>query len=239
MAPVRSSYDDISFIYVIPGQEHDNEQTKKLRNAMLNIVIEPLASVPFPPEISVDDLVESPKNSKQKFKSPNRFFIFRRAYCKEMIRQGKRYPQTMLSTYICDHWKRLPKEQREFYTNLAEKARILFKEKYDAIARDDKGPSKYRYTSKYSERVKIRQECKRKQPRHAESHVPQVASPLHTHDMAHYSQCYTPLFEEASQLPTLATSTRLPMLDDFDMAHFLSMQDDFDMAHCPIFSDFI
>ncbi|CAG8643977.1 5407_t:CDS:1 [Acaulospora morrowiae] len=205
MAPVRSSYNDISFIQVTPGQEHDDdEQTKKLRKAtaMRNIVIEPLASVPFPPEISVDDLVESPKNSKQKFKSPNRFFIFRKAYCKEMIRQGKRYPQAMLSLYVGDHWKRLPEEQKEFYNSFAEKVRILFKEKYGAIACDDKGPS--RSTNKVSKKVKKRQERKWKQPRHAESHVPQVATPPHTDDdMAHCSSF-------GAQLPTpahLSTST--------------------------------
>ncbi|CAG8453247.1 7040_t:CDS:1 [Acaulospora morrowiae] len=233
MAPVRR-YEDISFIEVTPGQEQETEHIKKMRkeNAMRNIVIEPLASVPFPPEISVDDLVGPPKNSKQKSKSPNRFFIFRKAYVKELNRQGKRYPQTILSTYVGEHWKRLPEEQIEAYTNLAEKARILFKEKYGAIACDDKSPS--RSTNKDPKKVKKRQERKRKQPRHAESHVPQVETPHTADDMVYYSQYPTPSFEEdlsfGAQFSHLSTSTQLPTfgsIENFPYVVEQPLMDDF------------
>ncbi|CAG8504303.1 2003_t:CDS:1 [Acaulospora colombiana] len=122
---------NILFIQEVPGSTPSQAEKKRRKElARENIIIEPLEFIPFPPKITVEEVLMLNKNLESKSKPPNRFFIFRMYYVRELHRQGRTYSQTALSRTIGRCWRKLPEYKKDCYGELAYKARMLFREKH-------------------------------------------------------------------------------------------------------------
>ncbi|CAG8642702.1 8834_t:CDS:1, partial [Paraglomus occultum] len=60
-------------------------------------------------------------------KTANAFFVYRKAYVKELKRQGKRIKITQISGVISYSWSREPEKIRSAYKNIADEASEVFK----------------------------------------------------------------------------------------------------------------
>ncbi|CAG8569031.1 7859_t:CDS:1 [Ambispora gerdemannii] len=81
---------------------------------------------PFPPNISVNDLIK-PMNRKQKkpIKAPNAFIIYRINYYYE-IRNNRNISQLEVSSMASHAWKQEPPNVKETYYNLARQAKAIY-----------------------------------------------------------------------------------------------------------------
>ncbi|GES75964.1 kinase-like domain-containing protein [Rhizophagus clarus] len=81
----------------------------------------PLITVPFPPELTVEEILSRRSNMKLKSRGPNQFFIYRLSYLKELYKRvGENMPNMIkISPDISRSWAREPSEVKEFYKDLA------------------------------------------------------------------------------------------------------------------------
>ncbi|CAG8587443.1 602_t:CDS:2 [Acaulospora colombiana] len=87
---------------------------------------------PFPPTISVDDLVTSRPNGDKPSKASNAFMIYRKAYVKELHSRGINLQMTQISPIVSESWKKESESVKEEYKRLAEAAKKRYKEIWPA-----------------------------------------------------------------------------------------------------------
>ncbi|CAG8624173.1 3761_t:CDS:2 [Diversispora eburnea] len=108
-----------------------NGGTKKSqRNAKPNQKIVRLTYVPFPPRLTVKDIIEPRNLTCDKRKVPNKFFIYRKWYTMCLEREEQKNDQTSISPYISEQWRNEPQEVKDYYAALSKSACKLFKIRY-------------------------------------------------------------------------------------------------------------
>ncbi|RHZ46853.1 hypothetical protein Glove_606g40 [Diversispora epigaea] len=124
----REKYDFI----IETGDKITNDGNKKSQQiAKPNQNIVGLATVPFPPRLSMEDLLK-PRNDKcGKMKVPNKFFIYRKWYTKCLVDNNMKIDQTSsISPRISKQWRNESQEVRDHYGDLSKRASELFIKKY-------------------------------------------------------------------------------------------------------------
>ncbi|CAG8458920.1 2433_t:CDS:2 [Paraglomus brasilianum] len=86
-----------------------------------------LITLPYPPEISPTELLSRKKSGPGLTKTANAFFVYRKAYVKELKRLGKRIKMTQISGVISYSWSREPEKTRSAYKDIADEASEMFK----------------------------------------------------------------------------------------------------------------
>ncbi|CAG8444829.1 5981_t:CDS:1 [Acaulospora morrowiae] len=87
---------------------------------------------PFPPTISVEDLIISRPNGEKPSKASNAFMIYRKAYVRELHSRGINLQMTQISPIVSESWKKEPEGVKEEYKRLAEAAKKRYKEIWPA-----------------------------------------------------------------------------------------------------------
>ncbi|GBC08272.1 hypothetical protein RclHR1_00080049 [Rhizophagus clarus] len=81
----------------------------------------PLINVPYPPELTVEEILSRRSDVKLGSRAPNRFFIYRLTYIKELRRRTcKNISMTKISPYISTSWSKEPSEVKDAYKELSE-----------------------------------------------------------------------------------------------------------------------
>ncbi|EXX58930.1 hypothetical protein RirG_193230 [Rhizophagus irregularis DAOM 197198w] len=100
---------------------------KPIRNTKKSEI--PSISVPFPPELTVEEILRRRPDAKLGSRAPNRFFIYRLAYIKEL---RKRVDDTVSMTKISPHiglsWAKESTSVKEAYKKLSDKVEERLKE---------------------------------------------------------------------------------------------------------------
>ncbi|CAG8728670.1 hypothetical protein RhiirA5_419299 [Rhizophagus irregularis] len=80
----------------------------------------PLINVPYPPELTVEDILSRRSEEKLRLRAPNQFFIYRLAYIRELKKIiGESISMTRISPQISSSWSREPPEVKQAYKNLS------------------------------------------------------------------------------------------------------------------------
>ncbi|GBC08940.1 hypothetical protein RclHR1_00850021 [Rhizophagus clarus] len=80
----------------------------------------PLFNVPYPPELTVEEIISRRSYEKIGSRAPNQFFLYRLAYIKELKRRfGNNITMTKASPYISLSWSKEPPEVKETYKRLS------------------------------------------------------------------------------------------------------------------------
>ncbi|KAF0494461.1 MATA-HMG [Gigaspora margarita] len=98
----------------------EDQQKKKVLSPPPNL------DMPFPPQITPEDLMNC-KTRKLPSKPPNAFFIYRKAYTKELIKRNLRFKMTDVSPWVSISWKCEPEEVKNKYKEIAKEVRKLYK----------------------------------------------------------------------------------------------------------------
>jgi hypothetical protein len=82
---------------------------------------DPNIKVPFPPEITADEVISKRTLEKLSSRPPNKFFIYRLAYLKQFKKEKnvEKVSMTKLSPYISKSWKAEENEVKLEYKRLA------------------------------------------------------------------------------------------------------------------------
>ncbi|CAG8510444.1 4888_t:CDS:2 [Rhizophagus irregularis] len=89
----------------------------------------PLINVPYPPELTVEEILSRRSEDKLRSKAPNQFLIYRLAYIKELRKMiGENISMTKISRQISSSWAREPPEIKQAYKNLSGLAENRLKE---------------------------------------------------------------------------------------------------------------
>ncbi|CAG8466504.1 2085_t:CDS:2 [Diversispora eburnea] len=135
--PKDNNYD---FIFETDEIMNNTGAIKLQRNAKANRNIVCLTKVPFPPNLTEEDLIR-PRNDKcDKHKVPNKFFIYRKWYTMCLNSDEKKNDQTSISPYISEQWRNEPQEIKDYYAVLSKSAGKLFKERYGTDGFKRKSP---------------------------------------------------------------------------------------------------
>ncbi|GBC05204.1 hypothetical protein RclHR1_00610016 [Rhizophagus clarus] len=78
-----------------------------------------LINVPYPPELTVDEILSRRSTGKLGSKAPNQFFLYRLAYIKELRKIGENISMTKISPYISMSWSKEPSEVKKAYKKLS------------------------------------------------------------------------------------------------------------------------
>ncbi|PKK69335.1 hypothetical protein RhiirC2_850792 [Rhizophagus irregularis] len=88
-----------------------------------------LINVPYPPELTVEEILSRRSEEKLRLRAPNQFFIYRLAYIKELRKIiGENISMTKISPQISSSWAREPPEIKQAYKNLSDLAENRLKE---------------------------------------------------------------------------------------------------------------
>ncbi|RGB35654.1 hypothetical protein C1646_699090 [Rhizophagus diaphanus] len=89
----------------------------------------PLINVPYPPELSVEEILSRRSDERLRSKAPNQYFIYRMAYIKQLRKIiGENISMTRISPYISFSWSKEPLEVKETYKRLSDQAENQLKE---------------------------------------------------------------------------------------------------------------
>jgi len=81
----------------------------------------PLFKVPFPPELTVEEILSNRSEDRLKSRAPNRYFIYRIAFLKELRkRTNDNVSMTKISSHISSMWFNESTAVRDAYKNLSE-----------------------------------------------------------------------------------------------------------------------
>ncbi|CAB4441260.1 unnamed protein product [Rhizophagus irregularis] len=81
----------------------------------------PLFKVPFPPELTVEEILSNRSEDRLKSRAPNRYFIYRLAFLKELRkRTNDNVSMTKISSHISSMWFNETTAVRNAYKNLSE-----------------------------------------------------------------------------------------------------------------------
>ncbi|KAF0441071.1 MATA-HMG [Gigaspora margarita] len=81
--------------------------------------------VPFPPRVSVSRLVEKRLQAPAHSKSPNSFFIYRKAFLDEARTHNCKVKMTEISPIISESWKQQPPYVKNVYREIAKEVERL------------------------------------------------------------------------------------------------------------------
>jgi hypothetical protein len=82
----------------------------------------PLINVPYPPELTVEEILSRRTDKKLRSRAPNQYFIYRLAYIKELKKTlNGNIPMIKISPYISLSWSREPPEVKEAYKRLSDR----------------------------------------------------------------------------------------------------------------------
>jgi hypothetical protein len=80
----------------------------------------PLINVPYPPELTVEEILSRRTDERLGSKAPNQFFIYRLAYIKELRKMiGENISMTRISPHISLAWSKETPEVKEAYKRLS------------------------------------------------------------------------------------------------------------------------
>ncbi|RIA99542.1 hypothetical protein C1645_747064 [Glomus cerebriforme] len=82
-------------------------------------------TVPFPPQIKPEDILEKRRQNRKSAKSPNAFFIYRIAYLDQLRLNNFRVKMTDMSGMVSTSWKKEPSNVKAAYKDLARKVERL------------------------------------------------------------------------------------------------------------------
>ncbi|CAB4423314.1 unnamed protein product [Rhizophagus irregularis] len=89
----------------------------------------PLINVPYPPELSVEEILSRRSDERLRSKAPNQYFIYRMAYIKQLRKIiGDNISMIRISPYISSSWSKEPLEVKEAYKRLSDQAENRLKE---------------------------------------------------------------------------------------------------------------
>ncbi|CAB4432600.1 unnamed protein product [Rhizophagus irregularis] len=89
----------------------------------------PSFKVPFPPEVTVEEILATRSEDKLKSRAPNRYLIYRIAFLKELRkRTDDNVPMTKISGYISSLWHNESAAVRDAYKELSDKVEDRLKE---------------------------------------------------------------------------------------------------------------
>ncbi|CAB5156200.1 hypothetical protein RhiirA5_425840 [Rhizophagus irregularis] len=81
----------------------------------------PLFKIPFPPELTVEEVLSNRTDDRLNSRAPNRYFIYRLAFLKELRkRTDDIVSMTKISSYISSMWFNETTAVRDAYKNLSE-----------------------------------------------------------------------------------------------------------------------
>ncbi|GBB92604.1 hypothetical protein RclHR1_02030007 [Rhizophagus clarus] len=81
----------------------------------------PLFRVPYPPQLTVEEIVSGRSEDKLGSRAPNRFFLYRLAFLKELRkRTDDTVPMTLVSSYISKSWSKEPIAVKDAYKKLSD-----------------------------------------------------------------------------------------------------------------------
>ncbi|GBC05203.1 hypothetical protein RclHR1_00610015 [Rhizophagus clarus] len=96
---------------------------------MDNYVIPLDVKVPYPIELTVEEILNRRTNEKLWSRAPNNFFIYRIAYLKELKKMiGSNFSMITLSSYISTSWSKESPEVKEAYKRLSDQVENRLKE---------------------------------------------------------------------------------------------------------------
>ncbi|CAG8437638.1 7151_t:CDS:1 [Diversispora eburnea] len=137
--PKDNNYD---FIFETGGNTMNGE-AKKLPRAKANQPIWGLTNFPFPPNLTLDDLIK-PRNARcGKMKVPNKFFVYRKWYSLCLADSGRKNVQASISPLISENWHNEPEFVKSYYGELSKRADKLFKKRYGKNG-IERTPGKYK-----------------------------------------------------------------------------------------------
>ncbi|GES98126.1 kinase-like domain-containing protein [Rhizophagus clarus] len=77
-------------------------------------------NVPYPPELTVEEILSRRTDERLGSRAPNSFFIYRLAYIKEFKKRiGESISMTKISPYVSLSWSKEPPEIKEAYKRLS------------------------------------------------------------------------------------------------------------------------
>ena len=87
-------------------------------------------TVPFPPEITAEDVIRRRSPKKLVSRAPNKFIIYRLAYLKQLRKKKniKKVQMTKTSSFISKAWNAERPEVKQEYKELANKVEVLLKQ---------------------------------------------------------------------------------------------------------------
>lgn len=89
----------------------------------------PLISVPYPPELSVEEIISRRSDDRLRSRAPNKYFIYRMAYIKQLRKMiGDNISMIRISPYISSSWSKEPSEVKESYKRLSDLTEKRLKE---------------------------------------------------------------------------------------------------------------
>ncbi|CAB4384006.1 hypothetical protein RhiirA5_482262 [Rhizophagus irregularis] len=89
----------------------------------------PLINVPYPPELSVEEILSRRSDERLRSRAPNQYFIYRMAYIKQLRKIiGDNISMIRISPYISSSWSKEPPEVKEAYKRLSGQAENRLKE---------------------------------------------------------------------------------------------------------------
>ncbi|CAG8593055.1 14419_t:CDS:1 [Dentiscutata heterogama] len=119
----------------------------------------PLIQLPFPPTITALEIVKKRPHSKIRSKSPNAFFIYRKACFDQLARLNQRYQMTFVSKLVSKYWKNEPEQVKTEYKRIADEVEVKLNEERikdlvysDASTKQKRNPPKGK---------RIRKKCNR------------------------------------------------------------------------------
>src|SRR5438045_9206063 len=91
-------------------------------------------SLPYPPELKVEDLLEKYNNSSKPGKIPNCFLVYRTSWSEYLKKMRIKSDLAEISNLASRKWKEESKEVKDYYRRLSDAA----KERYNAINKSRK-----------------------------------------------------------------------------------------------------
>ncbi|GBC05201.1 hypothetical protein RclHR1_00610013 [Rhizophagus clarus] len=89
----------------------------------------PLVNIPYPPELTIEEILSRRSDERLRSKAPNQFFIYRLAYLKELRKiMGENISMTKIAPEVGTSWSREPPEVKEAYKVLSERVKNRLKE---------------------------------------------------------------------------------------------------------------
>ncbi|RGB34476.1 hypothetical protein C1646_760492 [Rhizophagus diaphanus] len=89
----------------------------------------PFFKVPFPPEVTVEEILATRSEEKLKSRAPNRYLIYRIAFLKELRkRTDDNVPMTRISGHISSLWRNESAVVRDAYKDLSDQVEERLKE---------------------------------------------------------------------------------------------------------------
>jgi hypothetical protein len=89
----------------------------------------PPINIPYPPELTVDEILSRRSDERLRSRAPNQFLIYRLAYIKELRKMiGDNISMVRISPYISSSWSRETPEVKEAYKRLSGQVENRLKE---------------------------------------------------------------------------------------------------------------